>query len=318
MLKKIAETIAEAGSIVILPHVAADGDAIGSSLALAVGLTGAGKDVLVLLEEKIPQIYKFLPGLELCEIYDSDDRRYDLAIALDCGDLDRLGSRRAVFDRCPVTVNIDHHTTNPGFAMLDHVDATCAAAAEIVFELFGRMGIDPGNEAATCMYTAIASDTGGFRYSNTTSATHIIASELLKKGVRADEISRHIFDTVSLGKVRLTGEAINTLELHEDGRIAVMCVSNAAMQRSGAADEDSDGIINMARNISGVEAAAMLREMENGDIRVNLRSNSYVDVSEIAAKYSGGGHMKAAGFTVSNADLRRVREMLLDDLRGML
>jgi phosphoesterase RecJ-like protein len=90
------------------------------------------------------------------------------------------------------------------------------------------------------------------------------------------------------------------------------------MQRSGAADEDSDGIINMARNISGVEAAAMLREMENGDIRVNLRSNSYVDVSAIAAKYSGGGHMKAAGFTVSNADLRRVREMLLDDLRGML
>ncbi|NMA33053.1 MAG: bifunctional oligoribonuclease/PAP phosphatase NrnA [Clostridiaceae bacterium] len=318
MLKKIAETMAKAGSIAILPHIAADGDAIGSSLALAIGLSGTGKDVRVLLEEKVPQIYSFLPGLELAGLFDADDRRYDLAVALDCGDLERLGSRRTLFEKASITVNIDHHPTNPGFAALDYTDPSCAASAEIIYALLGEMGIDPGNDEATCLYTAIASDTGGFRYSNTTPATHIIASELLIKGIDVADISRRIFDTVSPGKVRLAGEAINSLKLYEDGRIAVIYIPNEAMRRSGAADEDTDGIINIARNINGVEAAAMLREMENGDIRVNLRSNSHVDVSAIASKYSGGGHTRAAGFTVRIGDLEQVGKMLLDDLRGLL
>jgi phosphoesterase RecJ-like protein len=320
MLKKIAEAIAKAGSIAILPHIAADGDAIGSSLALAIGLSGIGKDVAVLLGEKVPQIYGFLPGLEMAGVYDNSSGAmiYDLAIALDCGDAERLGSRRAVFGRASVTVNIDHHPTNTGFAMMDHIDPSCAAAGEMIFDLFRQMGIEPGKDAAICLYTAIASDTGGFRYSNTTPTTHVIVSELMKKGIDVAEISRQIFDTVSPGKVRLTGEALNSLELFEEGRIAVMSVSNAAMQRSGAAEEDTDGIINMARNISGVEVAAMLREMENGDIKVNLRSNSDADVSAIASKYSGGGHTKAAGFTVRGADLEKVGKILLDDLRGML
>ena len=124
MLKKIAEAIAKAGSIAILPHIAADGDAIGSSLALAIGLSGIGKDVAVLLGEKVPQIYGFLPGLEMAGVYDNSSGAmiYDLAIALDCGDAERLGSRRAVFGRASVTVNIDHHPTNTGFAMMDHID----------------------------------------------------------------------------------------------------------------------------------------------------------------------------------------------------
>jgi phosphoesterase RecJ-like protein len=318
MLKKIAEALADAGNIAILPHIAADGDAIGSSLALALGLSGAGKEVSVLLEEQVPQIYGFLPGLEMAGVYGGDGGKYDIAVALDCGDIERLGSRKPVFEKAAVTVNIDHHTTNTGFAMLDYVDTGCAAAGEIIYRLFGLMGIDPGKDAAICLYTAITSDTGGFRYSNTTSATHIIASELLKKGIDVADISRRIFDTVSPGKVRLMGEAVNSLELLENGRIALMTVSCEAMRRSGAADEDTDGIINIARNISGVEAAAMLREMENGDIKVNLRSNSYVDVSAVASKYSGGGHIKAAGFTVRGGDLGKVREMLLEDLRGML
>jgi len=318
MLKKIAEAMAEAGSIAILPHMAADGDAIGSSLALAIGLSEAGKEVSVFLEEKVPHIYDFLPGLEMARVYDGVETKYDLAVALDCGDIERLGSRKPVFGKAAVTVNIDHHATNTGFAMLDYVDTSCAAVGEIIYELFGQMGADPGKDAAICLYTAIASDTGGFRYSNKTSRTHTIASELLEKGIDVADISRRIFDTVSPGKVRLIGEAVNSLELFEDGRIAVMSVSYEAMRRSGAADEDTDGIINIARNISGVEAAAMIREMENGDIRVNLRSNSYVDVSAVASKYSGGGHMRAAGFTARNSDLETVREMLLEDLRGML
>jgi phosphoesterase RecJ-like protein len=141
MLKKIAETMAKAGSIAILPHIAADGDAIGSSLALAIGLSGTGKDVRVLLEEKVPQIYSFLPGLELAGLFDADDRRYDLAVALDCGDLERLGSRRTLFEKASITVNIDHHPTNPGFAALDYTDPSCAASAEIIYALLGRSNV---------------------------------------------------------------------------------------------------------------------------------------------------------------------------------
>jgi phosphoesterase RecJ-like protein len=318
MLDKIAVLIKRTDKIAILPHIAADGDAVGSSLALAIELSAMGKDVSVILEESIPQIYEFLPGTGLAFVYPEGDRAFDLAIALDCGDIERLGSRRGIFERAGVTINIDHHRTNNGFADYDLVDTLSAATGEIIYRLFEAMEVDPGKDTAACLYTAISTDTGSFRYSNTVPMTHVICAELLKKGIDVADISKRVFDTASYGKVRLTGEAIDSLELYFDGKAAIMCLTEEAIRRSGAAEEDSDGIINIARNIRGVEVAAMLRQMAGGDIKVNLRSNYTADVSALAMKYSGGGHKRAAGFTVSGGDLQKVKKMLLGDFEGML
>lgn len=318
MLDKIANLVKRAKKIAILPHIAADGDAVGSSLALAIELAAMGKQVSVLLEESIPQVYDFLPGTDLAYVYPAGEKTYDLAIALDCGDMERLGRRKEIFENADVTVNIDHHPTNSGFADYDLVDPLSAATGEIIYRLFETMGIDPGKDAAACLYTAISTDTGSFRYSNTVPATHIICAGLLNKGIDVADISKRVFDTMSYGKVRLTGEAISSLELYFDGKAAVMSLTEEAIRRSGAAEEDSDGIINIARNIRGVEVAAMLRQMAGGDIKVNLRSNYTADVSQLAAMHSGGGHKRAAGFTVCGGDLQKVKKMLLEDLEGML
>jgi phosphoesterase RecJ-like protein len=318
MLDKIADIIRKTDRIAIIPHVAADGDALGSSLALAIELSAMGKDARVILEESIPQTYDFLPGASLAFVYPEGEGYYDLVIALDCGDVERLGKRRRIFEKARMTVNIDHHQTNQGFADYDHVDTRSAATGEIIYRLLEAMGTDPGKDAAACLYTAISTDTGSFRYSNTVPATHVISAELLKKGIDVADISKRVFDTMSYGKVRLTGEAINALELYFDGKAAVMTLTEEAIKRSGAAEEDSDGIINIARNIRGVEVAAMLRQMTNGDVKVNLRSNYTADVSQLAARHSGGGHKRAAGFTVSGGELTEVKKMLLEELEGML
>ena len=317
MLDKIADTIMASDTIAILPHVFADGDALGSSFALALALAAMGKKADVLLEEEVPLLYDFLPGRHLSNIHVKSQKQYDLALALDCGDMERLGRRKEVFDRANRTVNIDHHNTNNGFAIQNHVDTASSSTGEIIFVLLGQMGHRTSPDIAVNLYVAISTDTGGFRYSNTTPLTHKIVSELISQGVEVAELSRTIFDTASYEKVKLTGAAIQSLALVENSRIAVMTLTNEMISSTGAREEDSEGIINIARNIRGVEAAVMLRELNNGDIKVNLRSNKYVDVSVIAGRYSGGGHKRAAGFTTTG-DLTRVKVGLLDELRKEL
>ncbi len=317
MLDRIAGAIAISGNIAILPHVAADGDALGSSFALALALTGIGKKVSVLLEEDIPHIYGFLHGASLSEVYTKESKHYNTVIAIDCGDIGRLGCRKEIFDCAEITANIDHHPTNTGFAIYNYLDTNASATAEIIYKLLEQLDIIPGKEVATCLYVGIATDTGCFRYSNTTSHAHIIAAELIKLGVDVADVSQNVFDTTSYEKVRLIGAAIHSLELFENGKVAIMALPNELFKKTGAKEEDCDGIINTARNIRGVEVAVMLRQWDNGEFKVNLRSNSMVDVSTIASRYSGGGHKKAAGYNTEGT-LEQVKTKLLADIKEVL
>lgn len=319
-LEKIVQTIISADKIAILPHVSADGDAIGSSLALALALSGMGKKARVFMEENLSCVYSFLPGKELSQVFIEQDSGmlFDLVIAADCGDENRMGLRKVLFDNAAITINIDHHPTNTSFADYNLVDTTASATAEIIFSLLGMLAVEYNTSIATCLYVGIATDTGCFRYSNATPRTHIITSELMEKGhVDVADISQKVFDTTTYEKVKLTGVAINSLELFENSKIAIMSITNEALRSTGAKDEDSDGIINTARNIRGVEAAAMLRQLDNGDIRVNLRSNYYADVSTVAAMHLGGGHKRAAGYTTSGS-LEEAKTILVNDLRKLL
>lgn len=314
---KINSILKDAGSIAILPHVFADGDALGSSIALGLALKKLNKDIVIYLEEDIPYLYNFLPGKSLTEIYSGKIKKFDVVVALDTGDLDRLGKRLDVFNSIPVTVNIDHHQTNTEFAFYNHVNTGSAAVGEIIYQMIKTLGLDIDTDISTCLYVALTTDTGGFRFSNTTSVTHQIAGDLINNGISVAEISQQVFDSTSVEKVKLMGMAVNTLELFENNKVAIITLSDDIIKASGAKDEDCDGIVNIGRNIRGVEVAAVLRQRSNGEIKVNLRSNRYVDVASIANMYKGGGHKKAAGFTVEG-NINDIKQKLLQDIKEVL
>jgi len=317
MDKEISKLIAEAGGIAIFPHISADGDAIGSSLALGLALKNAGKKIAIYIEESIPTVFKFLPGIELADFYNEDSDTMDLNIALDTGDVGRLASRAEAFFKAPCTINIDHHVTNTKFGHLNFVDALSASTGEIVYSLIKQMKLKIDTDIATCLYTAIATDTGGFQYQNTTAETHRIAAELLETGINVGELSQRIFDNTTYEKLKVTQKAIELLELLENSRFAVVALSLEDIRSTGAKDEDCDGIVNIGRSIEGVEVSALIKEKENNEIRVNLRSKSYVDVSEVAAIYGGGGHKRAAGCTI-NGSLEDAKVKIINAVKDRL
>lgn len=315
-MENIITLINNATRIAIMPHVSADGDALGSSLALAMALRKINKDCVIYLEEEVPLNYKFLPCLELVETF-CEPCEYDLVLALDTGDIQRLGNRYKVFEMATNTVNIDHHTTNTNFAQVNHVDVKSSATGEIIYDLIKTMCIDFDKDIATCLYVAIATDTGGFRYSNTTPLTHSISSELIDHGVDVSSVSQMIFETNSLSKVMLMGAAINTLEILEEGKVAFMAIADSMLKETGALEEDCEGIVNIGRNIRGVEVALLIRERFEGEYKINFRSKNYVDVSMIASKYKGGGHQRASGCTI-NGQMCEIKNSLLQDIRELL
>jgi len=264
-------------------------------------------------------MYSFLPGKELVSIYSDDntnDQRVfngETVIALDTGDIGRLGKRAKIFNNAIHKINIDHHPTNTYFAEMNYICENASATGEIIFQLIKAMDIKFDVDIALCLYTAILTDTGGFKYSNTTSLTHLIVSQLVSYGIDISAVSFRIFDSISENKLKLIGSAINTIELFENGKIALITITKKMIADSGAIEEETEGIVDYARNISGVEVAAFVKEKFDNEVKVSLRSNSYIDVSQIVNKYSGGGHKRAAGCTL-NTSLLETKKIILNDL----
>lgn len=308
--EKIAKILIEAKKVIILPHVDADGDALGSSFALGLALYDKGKEVKIVLGEDMEKVYSSLPGRHLISKPENTFPDGATAVAIDTGDTERLGSRVSLFNNADVTVNIDHHITNTDFAQNNLVITECSAAGEIIFHLLKKMDSEITRDIAECLYIAISTDTGGFRYSNTTADTFFIAARLASKGIDIAEISKRVFETITLQKLRLRAEAVNNLELVAGGKVAVVTLRRSLFEKLGTRDEEADGIVNIARTIEGVEVSVLFTETATGKIKVNFRSNDYVDVSEIASYFSGGGHVRAAGSTMEGK-LETVREAVV-------
>ncbi|MFZ5989831.1 MAG: DHH family phosphoesterase [Bacillota bacterium] len=313
----IISAINDVDRIAILPHVSVDGDALGSSLALALALKKLSKEPTVYIEEEIPLGYGFLPGKEYVRVYDIKPQKYDLVITLDTGDMERLGKRVEIFNDADTTVNMDHHTTNTEFAKFNLVKTGSSAVGEMIYQLIKMMGLELDKSIATCLYVAIATDTGGFRYSNTTSVTHQITADLINNGVDVADISQLVFETTSLSKVKLMGVAVDSLKILENGKVAFINVTDDMIKNAGAREEDCDGLVNIGRNISGVEVAILIRQRDREEFKINFRSKNYVDVSAIANRHSGGGHKRAAGCTIKG-DINEIREMLLKEIKEVL
>ncbi|MBQ7075411.1 MAG: bifunctional oligoribonuclease/PAP phosphatase NrnA [Clostridia bacterium] len=311
MFTDIAKAINESNNIIILPHKSVDGDCLGSSYALKLGLLKLGKNAQVIVEEKDKDAKFFV----IIKDKESCAQNPDLVIAVDCGDIDRLESRRGIFDSCENTVNIDHHGTNDGYAKLNFVDACASATGEIIFKLLKFLQVEIDDNIAQNLYIAISSDSGRFSYSNTTCETHEIAGELIQYNFDFPYLNAFIFDTNSQKELVLIKEALKTLEVLADGKIASVTVSEKVIKKYKATDSELGGIVNYPRSIDTVQIAFYFKEQKDG-VKVSMRSNG-PDVSKIAKKYGGGGHERASGCTL-NMPVKKAKKIMYDEAMAVI
>jgi phosphoesterase RecJ-like protein len=294
-LARIVDLVRGSRRFVVSSHARPDGDAIGSELAMAYALRALGKDVRVVNSDPPPSVVRSFPGVDAIELADRVAGDFDVAIVMECGELSRTGV--AGLDR-GLVVNIDHHPGNSGYGAIAWFDPTAAACAELVFELVEALGVPLSTEIATHLYVAILTDTGGFHFSGISPRTFAICRRLLEAGVDPVGVARAVFDSNSLSKLRLLGRVLNEMELHGDGRIAVLRLDNAVLEATGATLDDADGLINQPLTVKTIDASVFLKHVSGDEYRVSLRSKGPVNVAEVARAFGGGGHVNAAGCTL--------------------
>jgi len=289
----------EAYRALITCHRNPDGDAIGSELAIAELGGRIGVDSVIVNRDETPTNLCMRPGADHIRIADDlpEDfpEKYDLVIAVECPDLERSGF--AGLTRLPI-LNIDHHPGNQAFGVVNYLDEEAPAVGEMVWKLYGEVGVMPSPDAATNLFAALATDTGDFRYSNATGRAFRVAAEMVDAGADPPRVANWVHNNRSLASVMLLGEALRTLRIQCDGKLALITADQEAFQKSNAGPEDTEEIINIPRSIAGVEAVAFFKQWEAGVVRVSLRSRGDVDVRRVATAFGGGGHVNAAGCTV--------------------
>ncbi|MBI5143082.1 MAG: bifunctional oligoribonuclease/PAP phosphatase NrnA [Nitrospirae bacterium] len=304
--------IRQAQSVLLVAHVSPDGDALGSSLALARALRGMGKSVSILDKDAVPRIYRFLPGWEAvsAELPDVSGGEPDALVLLDCGELERTG-----FKSLPgrVKLVVDHHLTERSYGDVRWVLPTVSSTGEMVYNLIRALGAEIDAKTALCLYTAIFTDTGGFRYSSSTPSSFRAAADLVELGVKPWSITENVYESISPARMRLMGMAINGIRFHDD--VAVIVVTHDMYRETGTTDEDTENFANLARSIQGVEVAVFIRQTGPESFKVSMRSKGRVNVAAIAETIRGGGHHNAAGGKMDGT-LAEVEERIVVALKN--
>jgi len=316
--------VKDASHVVLATHVHPDGDALGSLLGLGDILEAQGKKVLRYLHEPVSHLLDFLPTVNLAsndldaavqfaEQANAAGKKV-VAVALDCGDAERLGEAKERLVAISPFIVIDHHHGHREFG--DHLwlESTCSSTGEMVYELAVALGAEVSLEAAYCLYVALVTDTGSFRYDCTSPRTLRIAADLIETGVRPDDVAKKVYDNYTLARLRLMEMVLATLVVHGEGKIALISVSTDMFVRSGASSVDVEGFIDYPRSLSSVQVAGFIKETETGTVSVSLRAKGEVDVAAIAAGFGGGGHKNAAGFRFSDKSVEDVQALVLDAL----
>lgn len=313
MLASAVRFIRTYDDILLIAHVSPDGDTLGSSLALYGGLLQLGKTVQIVCEDTVPHIYRFLPNSDQIQLPEVA-RQTEAVISIDCADVRRTGLCESFFQGAVHTLNIDHHGTNDQYAEENFVQRA-GATGELIFGVLTSLKVKITKDIAACLYAALTTDTGNFSYSNTTPDTLRTAAELLETGIDLPYLNRMLFRTVPFRKTKLHALAVMKTNLYEHGRIGISKITLEDMQCCGAAGEDTEGIIDSIRDVDTVEIAVLLRESEDGNIRVSLRGKAAADVSTIAVAYGGGGHRLAAGCTIEEPIDQAAEEILQKAMR---
>jgi bifunctional oligoribonuclease and PAP phosphatase NrnA len=297
--KAAVSAIDEARNAVISCHVNPDGDALGSALALYLALAGTGKQAVVSFSEpfQVAPQYRFLPGLDRLTPPAAVPCDADLFVCFDAGSLDRLGSLVDAFEGAARTVVVDHHASNTCFGEVNLIDPAAPASAVLCRELLAWLSLPLDRDVATCLYTALVTDTGRFQYQATTPATHRLAAELLEAGVEQYEVAKAVFETNDIGYLRLAADVLGRVTQVPEASLVWTSVTLADQDAHGVDLDQTEGLIDLVRTDAASDVAAVLKQQPDGTWKVSLRSKGRTDVGRIATRLGGGGHAFAAGFT---------------------
>ncbi|MBL7171120.1 MAG: bifunctional oligoribonuclease/PAP phosphatase NrnA, partial [Candidatus Omnitrophica bacterium] len=306
MLKEIARVLKENNNFLVTTHLYPDGDAIGSEIVFLEFLKDIGKKAVALNDTPLPSLYKFLPGSEKITTKLPRNFKPEVAIVLDTPVIHRLGRIKGHVGNTPFIISIDHHISNAKFGHINWVEPRASAVAEQIISLLQYLKVKIKPRWAVCLYTAIITDTGSFRYMNTTSSTHRIVAGLIEKGVRPEKVAQHIYESNTLERLRSISRALKNLKTTPDGKIAWINV------RSYEKYERDEDIVIYPRSLKSVKIAILFRELKQNRVKISFRSKGGVDVNRLAQRFGGGGHPAASGCVVKGK-LSSVRKKILEE-----
>jgi phosphoesterase RecJ-like protein len=317
VLNTIADILKNGERFLLASHKDPDGDAIGSILAFGETLELSGKEVVLFNEGPIPDSLTSLKGIE--KIVDSFNpkSRFDAFFVLDCGNLERIGRGSLQLSNIKPLINIDHHKNNSQFGDLNLVDVNRSSVGEIICQLIKLADLPMNLDIAENIFVAIQTDTGSFRYDNTTREAFTLAGEMLGWGVNPWKLSRKVMDGYSLKKLRLLESTLKTIELHHEGKVGLITITKQMLLEAKADNSDSERFVEYPRFISGVEIGVLIREIEEDCYKFSLRSNDWVNVADLASSFGGGGHPRAAAF-IREGSLEFVKQEFLNKAFGFL
>jgi phosphoesterase RecJ-like protein len=298
-------------TFLISVHVSPDGDALGSQLGLMLALKKLNKTVTMHNLDAAPEIYRFLPHVEEIRVGKSVQGRYDAHIVLDA-EPERTGLFEGTYP-AETLINIDHHITNPCSWQHTWLDPAACATGEMIYKIVQRLNIPLDPELALCLYTSVFTDTGSFRYSNTTPASMRIAADLLDAGADPWLVSENVYESFAYQRLKLLGTVLSAMERTEDGTIAWVVVTDDLYRQTNTRPEDTDNFVNFVRSTKGVEVAMLFRQTAPLQYKVSLRSKGRVNLSGLAQSLGGGGHKNAAGASL-NGSLEEVKSRVLAEL----
>lgn len=319
MINKLINAINSAKSIALISHISPDGDTCGSSLALYHAFELLGKSPKIFCDDKLSNNLNSLPFNE--NYLQESNSSFDLVIAVDCGDFSRLGQCVKIFNNASITANVDHHKSNENFADINIIDPKASATAEIIYDILSKINetktcID--NDVAKLLYTAIITDSGGFTFSNVSSKTHYIASQLIKYDIKASEICEIFLKNIDINVFRLKNAVLSQAKFFENNKIGLIYFSKELFDSTNTNESNTVGIINNIRNIVGVEIAVSIAQIDHSNsYKISIRTSDNVDASRIAMFFGGGGHKNASGFRL-NGFYEDIKDKILKVCRDYL
>lgn len=313
-VKEIFNLINNSKKICIAGHKAPDGDCIGSVMALYEFLKSINKkNLAVYIDGSIPFNYKPLVDESVIST-EYDGEEFDLLVVLDCSDLGRLGKFTDVFSHSSKTICIDHHKTNEGYADINVIDPSMSSTGELLYDILKISGYEISQQVATFIYVAILTDTGKFSYSSTTGDTHRKTADLMDLGVDASHVDNIVYNSKPANVVKAYIDCISGIELYYKNKFGITSITRDILEKNNTDMNDIDGVVEFIRGIKEVEVSCVLKEYEDCNTKVSLRSKNNIDVSKISEKFGGGGHAKAAGFEI-NDTVKNSKSLLVETFK---
>lgn len=312
MNKELIQLINDHDEIMLLTHVSPDGDALGSTFALNSYLKDLGKKTYVVHNDQVPSNLMIVANDEIYteETFDGLGVNPTLVFSMDSGDEGRLGTR-VKYLKGRRSICIDHHITNVGFCDYNYLDPKASSTGELLYELLFTDDMPISKEVASAIYVAILMDTGGFRYSNTSSRTMEVVAKLFAAGIHYVDLNIEVYQNVPVNKFKMTNLILSTLELSHDNRVGFVYITEDMLKTSNLELDDTDGVIENVRDIDSVEVALFIKEVSPNVYKGSARSKRFYDVSSYCMQFGGGGHVHAAGFTIEGS-FEEIKERMLN------